>query len=182
MASEWGSAVDYEGTSIKTKYAYSVFKWRFKEYRKTIQHPIHGLPERVINDSNSGIFSTFCHFCSAQASGLWAHFCSYSTRAKSVSSIYAPHSVMRYSCDGYTSPCQIIHVDNEDGVSPVISIKLQCGRILRTSPEHLQHLADPDVASVPSTVAEYQKQVDSLSDEDLSFLANPQALEPVEKE
>ena len=30
LATEWGSEVDQEGTSIKSKYAYSVFKWRYK--------------------------------------------------------------------------------------------------------------------------------------------------------
>ena len=59
LASEWASKVDYEGTSIKTKYAYIVFKWRFKEFCKTIQHPFHGLPEMIMNDTNSGIFPHF---------------------------------------------------------------------------------------------------------------------------
>ena len=38
------------------------------------------------------------------------------------------------------------------------------------------------MASVSSNVDDFPKQVDSLSDADLSFLANPQALEPIEKE
>ena len=182
LAAEWGPDVDLEGTSIKTKYAYSIFKWRFKEFRKTIQHPVHGLPEMVINDTKAGIFSTFCHFCAMGASTNRVHFCSYATNVESPSLPLVPQSILRYSRDGFTSPCRILRVDYADGVSPRIFIKLQCGRTLYTSSEHLQHLGDPDIASVPSKVDDFWKQVDSLSDEDLSFLANPQPLDSVAKE
>ena len=136
----------------------------------------------VINDTVSGIFSTFCHHCLQHASSTRVHFCSYATRTCTHTSILAPDSVLRYSRDGFTSSCRILRVDEEDGVSPCIFIKMKCGRTLYTSPEHLQHLHDPDVASVPSTVDDFRQQVASLSDEDLSFLANPQPLESIEIE
>ena len=181
MACEWGSDIDLEGTSIKTKYVYSVFKWKHKTFRKTISHPVHGLPEMVINESASGIFSTFCHFISHGASSARAQFCSFTTKSSS-HNIFVPHSVWRYSRDGFTSPCQVLRMADSEGVSPQIVIKLQCGRVLHTSPEFLQHMEDPDVALIPSKVSQFRKEVDLLSDDDLSFLANPRALEPVEEE
>ena len=89
---------------------------------------------------------------------------------------------MRYSCDGFTSLCHILHTDDEDGSSPKIFIKLRCGRTLHTSPEFLQNVDDLDVASVSSTISKFRKQVDTLSDADLSFLANPRSLSPLEQE
>ena len=89
---------------------------------------------------------------------------------------------MRYFCDGFTPLCHILRTEDADGVNPRVFIKLKCGRTLDTSPEYLQHVADPDVASVPSTISEFRKQISSLSDEDLSFLGNPRALEPIERE
>ena len=166
LAAEWGSNVDLEGTSIKTKYAYSIFKWHFKEFQKIIQHPVHGLPEMVINDTDAGIFSTFCHFCARGASTSQVQFCSYAMNVGSQSLSLAPQSILRYSWDSFTSPCQILRVEDEDGVSPRIFIKLQCGRTLHKSLEHLQHLRDLDIASVPSKVDDFCKQVDSLLRED----------------
>ena len=62
LACEWRSEPDRKGTSIKSKFDYSVFKWPFNQFRKTIQHPEHGLPEMIINDMNQGLFLTFCLF------------------------------------------------------------------------------------------------------------------------
>ena len=171
LAAECSTDVDLEGTSIKTKYPYSIFKWRFNEFRKTIQHPIHGLPEMVINDTDAGIFSTLCHFCAKGASKYWVQFCSYATIVESQSLPLVPQSILRYSFDGFTSPCRILSVEDVDGVSPRNFIKLQCGRTLYTSLENLQHLSDPDITSVPSKVDDFRTQVDSLSDEGLSFLS-----------
>ena len=175
LACEWGPTIDQEGTSIKTKYAYSVFKWKNKQFRKTILHPVHGLPEMVINNSVSGIFSTFCHYISHGASLARVHFCTFAT-ASSPHNIFIPHLVWQYSWDGFTSSCQILHTVDAPGFSPQIVIKLLCGRILHTSPEYLQHMEDPDVAS------NFWKEVNLLSDDDLSFLANPRALDPLEED
>ena len=181
LACEWGPTIDQEGTSIKTKYAYSVFKWKNKQFRKTISHPIHGLPEMVINDSASGIFSSFCHYISHGASSARVHFCTFATTSRS-HNIFIPHLVWRYSRDGFTSSCQILHTVDAQGFSPQIVIKLQCGRVLHTSPEYLQHMEDPDVALIPAKVSEFRKKVDLLSDDNLSFLANPRALDPLEED
>ena len=182
LAAEWGSEVDQEGTLIKTKYAYGVFKWRYKKLRKTIQHPVHGLPEMVINDTNASIFSMFCNYCSSKASQSRAHFCSYAWCDPSVPSFFIPNSLMRYSCDGFTSACRILRTEDVDGVNPRVFFKLKCGCILDTSSKHLQHIVDPDIALVPSKPADFWERLASLSDADLSFLANPQALDPIEKE
>ena len=136
----------------------------------------------MINDTNADIFSMFCDYCSSIASQSRAHFCSYASRDPSIPSLFIPNSIMRYSCDGFTSACRILRTEDVDGVNSSVFIKLKCGRILDTSPEHLQHIADPDVALVPSKPADFREHFASLSDADLSFLANPQALEPIEKE
>ena len=157
LAAEWGSDVDFEGTSINTKFSYSIFKWQFKEFCKTIQNPIRGLPEMVINDTVSGIFSTFCHHCLQKASSAWVNFCSYAASASSDSSILVPDYILRYSYDGFTSSCRVLRVDDVDGVSPCVFIKFKCGRTLFTSSEHFQHPLDPDIASVPSTLDDFRK-------------------------
>ena len=108
LAAELDSDVDFEGNSIKTKYSYSIFKWQFKELYKIIQHPIHVLPELVINDTIYGIFLTFCCHCLHKASSAWVNLCSYATTAttaSSDSSILVSDSVLQYSCDGFTSSC-----------------------------------------------------------------------------
>ena len=136
----------------------------------------------VINDTDAGIFSSFCHFCLSQASWSRVQFCAYASRDLPASSRFILNSLMRYSRDGFTSPCHIFCTEDADGVNPRVFIKLKCGCTLDTSPKYIQHVADPDVASVPSTTSEFRKELASLSDQDLSFLAGvvavAQSVEP----
>ena len=90
---------------------------------------------------------------------------------------------MCYSCDGFTSLCRILSVDDAINHAPKLLIKLTYGGILYTSLEFLQHVEDHDVASVPSTLSQYRKHLDLISvDDNLSFLANPRSLSPLEQE
>ena len=44
---------------------------------------------------------------------------------------------------------------------------------MKTSPEFLCHPVDPDIASIPSTVPDFRKELEHISDADLAFLSNP---------
>ena len=132
-----------------------------------IWHLEHGLPEMVINKMNQGLFLPFCHFCSQKASSLKVPLCTFFTRLPVSPISFLPNSTMRYSCDGFTSLCRILSTDGVNEPGPKIYIKLSCDHTLHTSPEFLQHVEDSDVASVPSTLADYRKQIDDLSDDDL---------------
>ena len=182
LAGEWGAFVDEEGTSIKSKHSYSVFKWNRKQFRKTIPHPSHGLPEMVVNDDLPSLFSALCQYCSSSASSLRAHYCVFRVASGDVSSPSFPLSaVMRYSKDGFTSPCAILKSVDPAKPDSQFLLKLQCGRILESSPEFVHHPDDPDIAAIPSTVPNFRREFDNVSDLDLAFLANPRELEDDEK-
>ena len=178
LACEWGDSVDEEGTYIKSKHSYSVFKWNHKKFKRTIVHPSHGLPELVINDDAPGLFTVFCDFWGTRASSLRAQYCSFNTHQNTVSSS-APFpsiplaSVMRYSKDSFTSPCTVLQSVNPMDPDSKFTIKLKCGRVLQTTQEFLHHPADPDIAAIPSTVPDFRRELENISDSDLHFLANP---------
>lgn len=182
LAGEWDESIDEEGTSIKSKHSYSVFKWRKKQYKKTIIHPSHGLPEMVVNDDLPGLFNAFCQYCEAVESSLRAQYCSFASTAGDVLSPSFPLSVvMRYSKDGFTSPCTVLQTVDPSILDSKFLVKLNCGRILEASPEFLHHPDDPDIASIPSTIPTFWRELENISDLDLAFLENPKDLEDDEK-
>ena len=75
-------------------------------------------------------FSTFCHYCSKGASKSRALICSYATYVDSAFLPLVPQSIMHYYCDSFTSPCQILHIEDENGASPCIFINWNVGVLL----------------------------------------------------
>ena len=172
--------MDEEGTSNKSKHPYSVFKWQYKKFCKTIVHPSHGLPEMIVNDEVPKIFHTFCQFCSHSVSALRSHYCCYNTSAsssKDLQSLFPLSPVMRYSKDGFTSPCTVLQSVDPSIPDSHFTIKLKCVRVLQVSPEYVSHPADPDIAAIPSTVPDFQRDVNLLSANDLAFLVHPTDLD-----
>ena len=55
-------------------------------------------------------------------------------------------------------------------------IKLESGRVFNTFPVFLQHHDDIDIACIPTNENDYAKEIPSLSNDDLSFLAHLTAL------
>ena len=53
--------------------------------------------------------------------------------------------------------------------------------ILETSPEFVHHPDDPNIASIPSTVPNFRRELENILDMDLTFLANSRELEDDEK-
>ena len=178
LACEWGDSVDEEGTFIKSKYSYSVFRWQHKMYKRTIVHHSHGLPELVINDHIPKLFSALCDFWGTCASSLQAQYCSFNANRSPVSSS-APSSsfplasIMRYSKVGFTKPCTVLQSADPTQPDSQFTIKLECGRVLQTIPEFLHHPTDPDIAAIPPTVPDFCEELEHISDLDLHFLANP---------
>ena len=111
-----------------------------------------------------------------------AHYCTFRVASGDVSSPSFPLSaVMRYSKDGFTSPCTILKSVDPAKPDSQFLLKLQCGRILESSPEFVHHPDDPDIAAIPSTVPNFRRELENVSDLDLAFLANPRELEHDEK-
>lgn len=179
LATEWGYEIDYEGTYIKSKHSYSVFKWKNKQFRRTIQHPTHCLPELAVNEGYTS-FEKFCHFCSTKSASIrhpWSSYFSAHTTIDNEPTIlqFKPGTKLRYSRDGYTSSCVVLESSVSD--PNVINIRLYDGEELSTSPTFLQHIDDPDIACVPESPSDFVREVPMLDDEDLSFLSNPKALD-----
>ena len=135
-----------------------------------------------MNDDLPGLFNAFCQFCESATSSVRAQCCSFATTVGDVSSPrFLLSAVMRYSKDGFTSPCAVVQTVDPSIPDSKFLIKLRCGRILETSPEFLHHPRDPDIASIPSTVPTFRRELDNISEIDLALLANPKELEDDEK-
>ena len=107
-----------------------MFKWKKKQFRRTIIHPSHGFPKMVVNDDLPGLFNALCQFCESAASSVRAQCCSFATTVGDVSSPSFPLSaVMRYSKDGFTLPCTVLQTVDPSIPDSKFLIKLHCGRI-----------------------------------------------------
>ena len=127
LAYNWGNLVDEESTSIKSKHSYSVLRWKYKHFRRTILHPSCGLPEMVVNDDIPGLFSASCQFCGSSTTLARAHFCSFATVGGDLSSSSFPlFAVMRCSRDRFTSPCTVLQSIDPAKPDSQLFIKLRC--------------------------------------------------------
>lgn len=95
---------------------------------------------------------------------------------------YRPGDILRYSRDGLTSLCKVVSTKDAITSHPMIKINLTCGRVFDASPSFLQHPSDPDIACVPLQPDDYRHALPDLSQDDLSFLANPTSLTDLDKE
>ena len=180
LATEFGPEIDYEGTYIKSKHSYSVFKWKHKLFRRTIPHPKHCLPEMAVNEGYSS-FRSFCTFCTSSASALRQPFSLFYTACATDTSspsheVFPIGCKSRYSRDGFTSRCTILSTPSDASLSPIYSIKLTCGRVLTTPSTFLHHIDATDVACVPQTSEDYARDSHNLDRATLDFLSRPASL------
>ena len=186
LATEWGPEVDREGTSITSKYSYSYFVWNHGKYSRTIQHPQHCLPELSVNVGYTNL-EKFCNYCRASSSSIRSHWFGYFTACPTIENIISDSAfnegdILRYSRDGFTSECKVLERITDSNDLTTYRIKLKGGRVFITPDSFLQLSDEIDIGCIPEKESDYEKEVPSLSKEDLAYLAHPTSLSTDDQE
>ncbi|KAL7542834.1 hypothetical protein ACHAWF_007261 [Thalassiosira exigua] len=193
---------DTKGTGILTLQRSSKFFWDHGKFSRTIRHPSSNLPELSINEGfslatffrgfvskaiNPSISPQFsCNLtklepCEDDDSGCCHHACATSRQSLSTE-LFEVGETLFYSKNGYNTLVKVIALELDDYLVLRFRVAQVNGDEFVTTREHLRSPSNPDIGWIPSTVPEYKAASLDLSDEEISRVALPVHLSPLQQE
>lgn len=187
---------DEVSTGIDTKWKQSKFYWR-GGHSRTIHHPQSQLPELpLICDASNNEFCQYIERCSKQSDDS-VHFSNSTCYSSVDDSTFATSLLNRadkievspfevgerlfFTDEGYTSMAYLREIRQEGEVCKYV-VELPGRKFVTTTCEHLRSPSQPDIAEVPVTPADFQRDSKNLTDEQLEELASPKSLSPEQQE
>ncbi len=180
------------GTGITTFWQESVLFWDHQKYSCMIVHPALNLPEMSINDGFTlhSLWERLVgwhvdpakhhHYCSLLShmedkelnyDFIWA-----SSLANDIAkTLFHVGKTLLYSKEGHNLFAKVKEIFLVDNNKMKIWIVKPNGLEIVMSKDH------PNIAFVPSTVSEYNKTTQHLSEEELSSVKNPVKLSPLQE-